>query len=161
MTGRVQVSPLTWDAFHIIEWAGNSGRGTKEIALFRNQTAVRALCPAAILCFFITAQSFAAQRNNGTGTRDGAAVSGVDQAHRIDCEGRPAEVSGSGNHIDFTGDCPSLTVNGVDNRISITLRPGAPLSVSGVDNVVTWRVAGKGKPRLSVQGVDNQVRPSP
>lgn len=127
--------------------------------MFRNQTAVRALYPAAILCLFITTQSLAAQRNNGTGTRDGAAVSGVDQAHQIDCGGQPAEVSGSDNHIDFVGDCPSLTVNGVGNQISITLRPGAPLTVSGVDNVVTWRVAGKGRPRLAVSGVDNQVRP--
>lgn len=119
---------------------------------------MRAVYPAALLCIVAT-PSFAAQRNQGAGTREGASINGVDQAHQVDCEGRPAEVSGSGNHINFTGDCPSLTVNGVDNQISITLRPGASLRVSGVDNVVTWRVSGKGKPRVSVQGVDNQVRP--
>ncbi|WP_428683008.1 DUF3060 domain-containing protein [Sphingopyxis sp.] len=129
--------------------------------MFRNQAAVRALYPVAVLGLLVTLPAVAAQRNQGTGTRDGSLINGVDQAHQIDCEGRPAEVSGSGNRIDFTGDCPSLIVNGVDNQISITLRPGALVQVSGVENVVTWRVSGKGKPRVSVQGVDNQVRPSP
>jgi len=129
--------------------------------LFRNRAAVPAAIPAAIFSLLLTAPSIAAaQRNQGTGTRDGSSINGVDQAHQVDCEGQPAEVSGSGNRIDFTGDCPALTVNGVDNQISITLRPGAPLRVSGVDNVVTWRVSGKGKPRIAVQGVDNQVRPA-
>ncbi len=126
--------------------------------MFRYHAAAKYLLPALAASLAFTAAPLAAQRNNGTGTRDGAAVSGVDQAHRIDCGGQPAQVSGSDNHIDFVGDCPGLTVNGVGNQISITLRPGAPLSVSGVDNVVTWRVAGKGKPRLAVSGVDNQVR---
>ena len=107
-----------------------------------------------------TTPLLAMQRGQGTGTRAGASVNGVDQAQAIDCGGRPAEVSGSGNRINFTGDCPSLTVNGVDNEIGIVLRPGAPLSVSGVDNVVIWRVSGQGKPKVSVQGVDNQVRPA-
>ncbi len=91
-------------------------------------------------------------------TRDGAAVNGVDQTLTIDCEGRPAAVSGSDNRITFVGDCPSLTLNGVDNEVTISLRAGAPLKVSGVDNVVTWRVDGKGRPKVSIQGVDNQVR---
>ena len=128
--------------------------------MFRYHVAAKYLLPVLTANLAFTAAPLAAQSHSGAGTRDGAAISGVDQAHRIDCEGRPAEVSGSDNHIDFTGDCPSLTVNGVGNRIGITLRPGAPLSVSGVDNVVTWRVAGKGKPKLAVSGVDNQVRPA-
>ena len=68
-------------------------------------------------------------------------------------------MSGSDNHIRFVGDCPGLTVSGVGNQISITVKPGAPIQVSGVDNVVEWRVAGQGKPRVSVSGVDNHVRP--
>lgn len=107
----------------------------------------------------LAAAPLTAQPRQGTGTRDGASINGVDQAHQVDCEGRPAEVSGSGNRIDFVGDCPGLTVNGVDNQISIILPPGADLRVSGVDNVVSWRIRGNGKPRISVQGVDNQVRP--
>ena len=128
--------------------------------MFRYHLAAKFLFPAIATSLALAAAPLAAQQRSGTGTRDGAAVHGVEQAHRIDCEGRPAEVSGSDNRIDFVGDCPGLTVNGVDNRISILLRPGAPLHVSGVDNVVTWRVAGKGKPRVSVEGVDNQVGPS-
>ena len=93
-----------------------------------------------------------------SGTRDGAAVNGVDQTLTIDCEGRPAAVSGSDNRITFVGDCPSLTLNGVDNQVTVSLRPGAPLKVSGVDNIVTWRINGKGRPKVSIQGVDNQIR---
>ena len=93
-----------------------------------------------------------------SGTRDGASVNGVDQMLTIDCEGRPAAVSGSDNRINFVGDCPSLTLSGVDNQVTVSLRAGAPLKVSGVDNVVTWRVNGKGRPKVSIQGVDNQVR---
>ncbi|HWW58235.1 MAG TPA: DUF3060 domain-containing protein [Sphingopyxis sp.] len=128
--------------------------------MFHTRAAAKSLFPALAASLVLAAAPLAAQQRGGTGTRDGAAVHGVEQVHRIDCGGRPAEVSGSDNRIDFVGDCPGLTVNGVDNEISIVLRPGAPLSVSGVDNVVTWRVNGKGKPRVSVQGVDNRVRPS-
>lgn len=129
--------------------------------MFRNRTAIRMLFPAALFSLLAASPSLAMQRNEGAGTRNGSTINGVDQMHEVDCEGRPAEVSGTGNRISFTGDCPALTVNGVDNRIAIVLRPGAPLSVSGVDNVVTWRVNGKGKPRIAVQGVDNQVRSAP
>lgn len=127
--------------------------------MFRTRATAKFLLPALAISLANVAAPAAAQPGQGTGTRSGASINGVDQAHQIDCQGRPAEVSGSGNNIDFVGDCPSLTVNGVDNQISIILRPGASLSVSGVDNVVSWKVSGKGKPRISVQGVDNRVQP--
>ncbi|WP_093511664.1 DUF3060 domain-containing protein [Sphingopyxis sp. YR583] len=129
------------------------------MTLFRYHAAAKFLFPALATSFILAAVPSAAQPRQGTGTRAGASINGVDQANEVDCQGRPAEVSGSGNRINFTGDCPSLTVNGVDNEISILLPPGADLRVSGVDNIVTWQVRGKGKPRVSVQGVDNQVRP--
>ncbi|MCA0210170.1 MAG: DUF3060 domain-containing protein [Proteobacteria bacterium] len=128
--------------------------------MFQTRGAVKFLAPAFAAGLALAATPLAAQPRQGTGTRDGASINGVDQTHQVDCEGRPAEVSGSGNRINFVGDCPGLTVNGVDNQISIILPPGADLRVSGVDNVVSWRVRGNGKPRISVQGVDNQVRPS-
>jgi len=129
------------------------------MTLFRNRAALKLLFPTFATGLALAAAPLAAQPGQGAGTRNGASINGVDQMHEIDCQGRPAEVSGSDNKINFVGDCPSLTVNGVDNQISIILRPGAPLSVSGVDNVVNWRVSGKGKPRVSVQGVDNRVQP--
>ena len=129
------------------------------MALFQTCSAEKFLLSTFAAGLALAASPLAAQPRQGTGTRDGASINGVDQAHQIDCEGRPAEVSGSGNRIDFVGDCPGLTVNGVDNQISIILPPGADLRVSGVDNVVSWRIRGNGKPRISVQGVDNQVRP--
>lgn len=129
------------------------------MTLFRTYAAMKLLLPALTAGLAVVAAPLAAQPGQGAGTRNGASINGVDQMHQIDCEGRPAEVSGSDNKINFVGDCPSLTVNGVDNQISIILRPGAPLRVSGVDNVVSWKVSGKGKPRVSVQGVDNRVQP--
>lgn len=126
--------------------------------MFRHHSAAKTLFASSIIAFALALPSQAAQRQ-GAGTRDGASISGVDQAHEIDCRGRPAAVSGSDNHIRFVGDCPGLTVSGVGNQISITVKPGAPIQVSGVDNVVEWRVAGQGKPRVSVSGVDNHVRP--
>ncbi len=114
----------------------------------------KALIAAGLLGLLAPVHAVAAQ----SGTRDGAAVNGVEQTLTIDCEGRPAAVSGSDNRITFVGDCPSLTLNGVDNQVTISLRAGAPLKVSGVDNIVTWRVNGKGRPKISIQGVDNQVR---
>ena len=128
--------------------------------MFRHHGAVKFLLPVLVTTAALAAAPISAQPRQGTGTREGASINGVDQANEVDCQGRPAEVSGSGNRINFVGDCPSLTVNGVDNQISILLPPGADLRVSGVDNVVTWQARGKGKPRISVQGVDNQVRPA-
>ena len=127
--------------------------------MFQSRGALKFLIPAFATSLALVAAPLAAQPRQGTGTRDGASINGVDQANEVDCGGRPAEVSGSGNRINFVGDCPGLTVNGVDNEIHIILPPGAELRVSGVENVVTWQVRGKGKPRVSVQGVDNQVRP--
>ena len=130
--------------------------------MFRDHLAAKTFFASTFIALALALPSQAAQRQGagqGTGTRSGASISGVDQAQQIDCGGRPAEVSGSGNNIHFTGDCPGLTVNGVDNRIRITVQPGAPISVSGVQNIVSWSVAGQGKPRVSVTGVDNQVRP--
>ena len=114
----------------------------------------KALIAAGLLGLLAPIHAVAAQSD----TRDGATVNGVEQTLTIDCEGRPAAVSGSDNRITFVGDCPSLTLNGVDNQVTISLRAGAPLKVSGVDNIVTWRVNGKGRPKVSIQGVDNQVR---
>lgn len=130
------------------------------MTLFQIRSVAEFLLPTFAAGFALAAVPLAAQPPQGAGTRDGASINGVDQAKEIDCQGRPAEVSGSGNRINFIGDCPSLTVNGVDNQIGILLPPGAELRVSGVDNVVTWRVRGQGKPRISVQGVDNRVLPS-
>ncbi|MGN6690224.1 MAG: DUF3060 domain-containing protein [Sphingopyxis sp.] len=118
-----------------------------------------ALSSPLILGLLLATPSLAVQHDRGTGTRDGSSVSGVDQAHDVDCGGRPAKVSGSGNRINFTGDCPGLVVSGVDNQVAISLRPGASIQVSGASNVISWRIAGGGKPRLTISGVDNQVRP--
>ena len=99
----------------------------------------------------------ASGQTHSAGVRNGASLNGVDQAQSIDCEGQPAEVSGTGNTIAYVGDCPALTVNGTHNQISITLRPGARVTVAGVENVVRWRVSGKGRPAISSSGVGNRI----
>lgn len=137
----------------MIDSMGISG-DSKEALLSLSNINRNILVSIVALSFAIPMPAIALQ----SGTHDGATVNGVDQTLEIDCKGRPAMVSGSDNQINFIGDCPSLTLNGVDNRVTISLRPGAPVRVSGVDNVVTWRINGKGRPSVSVKGVDNQVR---
>lgn len=112
---------------------------------------------ATSIAALLSIPSAAIAQSRGTGARNGANVSGVEIDQSVDCQGRPATVSGTGNRITFGGDCPGLTVSGTDNEIHITLRPGATIRVSGVDNTVTWRVNGQGRPRVAVSGVGNRV----
>ena len=82
-------------------------------------------------------------------------INGVDQRQTIACNGRRVAISGSGNVVQLTGTCASLDVNGVDNQITITVAPEGHISVAGTGQVVRW--SSTGRPRVSVQGVDNQV----
>lgn len=120
--------------------------------MIRNISALASICAATALLVVP-----AAAQSGTAGTRDGAVVSGVGQSQTIDCQGLSAAVTGSDNDITFTGDCPGLTVTGTGNQVRVTLRPGAPIRVSGVDNSVSWRIAGNGKPRTSISGVNNRV----
>lgn len=82
-------------------------------------------------------------------------IAGVGQQRTIPCEGRPVEVAGTGHDLTFTGDCAGLDLKGSGNRVTIDLKPGAPLNVEGIDQTVRWRSSTQ--PRQSVAGVGNSI----
>lgn len=127
----------------------------QEMALPMKNLVSRSL--TASIAIMAALPTMASGQSGGSGAQNGAAVSGVGKTSVIDCQGGPAQVSGTENHISFTGACSGLTVSGVDNQINILLRSGAAIHVSGTDNVVTWRMEGKGRPAISISGVDNRV----
>ena len=111
-----------------------------------------ALC-AALVAVVIPATTVAMQR----GTRSGASVSGIGQQLEIDCRGQRATVSGTDHRITFVGDCPSLSVSGMNNTVSVVIPGGGGISVSGSNNNVRWQSTGNGRPSISVTGSGNRV----
>jgi hypothetical protein len=93
----------------------------------------------------------------GTAARTGETIeiNGVDQRQTIACDGRRVAISGSDNVIQLTGTCASLDLNGVDNQVTLTVAPDGHIAVAGTGQVVRW--SSTGRPRVNVQGVDNQV----
>ena len=61
--------------------------------------------------------------------------------------------------ITLTGTCASLDVSGAANTVTVTLAPGAPLTVAGSGQKVHWRSSGE--PRQDFSGVDNDIRRLP
>ena len=82
-------------------------------------------------------------------------ISGNGYKRTYPCNGRPATVEGTDHVITFTGTCASLEVNGVNNRISIELVPGARLGVNGTENEIRWR--SRGEPKQDLGGIDNKI----
>lgn len=82
-------------------------------------------------------------------------IAGVGQQRTVACEGRHVEVAGTNHDLVFTGSCAGLTLQGSSNRVTIDLRPGAPVTVEGIDQTVRWRSSAP--PRQSVAGVGNSV----
>lgn len=101
--------------------------------------------------------SAAPMMQSGTAARTSETieVNGVGQRQTIPCDGRRVAISGSDNVIELTGTCASLDLNGVDNRITLAVAPNGTISVAGTGQVVLW--TSTGRPRVSVQGVDNRV----
>jgi hypothetical protein len=95
-----------------------------------------------------------------TGIGEASAQVGVTQSNQkktIACGGQDAAVTGSLNDIIFTGDCPSVTIKGSENTISIEAT--GQIRVVGTKNKVTWqRVIGDDKtPRVSSSGLGNVI----
>ncbi|MFN3558486.1 MAG: DUF3060 domain-containing protein [Brevundimonas sp.] len=104
---------------------------------------------------FTAAASPMPQSGTAARTDEVIAINGVDQRQTIPCNGRRVAISGSGNVIQLTGVCASLDLNGVDNRVTLTVAPNGTLSVAGTGQVVRW--SSTGRPRVNSQGVDNQI----
>lgn len=105
------------------------------------------------------AWSAAAAPAGQTGTRasssEAITINGVGQRQTLACDNRRVAISGTENAITLTGTCAGLDLMGTDNEVTLTLAPNATVNVSGSDQTVRWRSSGR--PRISVQGVDNQV----
>lgn len=104
---------------------------------------------------FTAVASPAPQSGTAARTDEVIAINGVDQRQTIPCNGRRVAISGSDNVIQLTGTCASLDINGVDNRVTVTVAPNGSISVSGTGQVVNW--SSTGSPRISNQGVDNRI----
>lgn len=79
-----------------------------------------------------------------------------------DCARRDASVGGNQNTLRLTGNCRTLAVSGNRNTVRVELAPGAPLTVSGNDNVVSWtqRLAGP-PPTITDSGSRNRIEGPP
>ncbi len=84
------------------------------------------------------------------------------QTVAADCAGRPAEVSGNGNKITFSGICRELRVRGGGNVITIQFASGAALDIEGSGNRIRYTMAGGSvPPTLRISGNDTDVAPEP
>lgn len=119
---------------------------------------LRLFAAALILGTGLTGAAVAApagQTGTANRTSDVIEINGVDQRQTIPCNGRRVAISGSGNVVQLTGTCASLDLNGVDNQVTLTVAADGHISVAGTGQVVRW--SSPGRPRVGVQGVDNQV----
>jgi hypothetical protein len=70
--------------------------------------------------------------------------------------GQAIEVNGMGQQVTLTGECGKVTVAGTDNEVQ--LEAASAISVSGVNNQVTWRRGVSGKaPSIARSGLRNKV----
>jgi hypothetical protein len=86
-------------------------------------------------------------------------IAGIGQENTVACDGRAVVVEGTDHDLTFTGDCAGLKLTGTGSKVTIDLRPGAVVSVTGTDQTVRWRSAKA--PKVSVTGVDNHVSKAP
>ena len=76
----------------------------------------------------------------------------------LNCAGKAAQISGSGNMLTILGDCSQLEVFGSNNRIAITLATGAMVQVFGSNNDVTWSMQSGTPPKIETVGLANTIR---
>jgi len=79
----------------------------------------------------------------------------VNQRQTLPCNRRQVVIAGSGNVIGLSGTCAGLDLTGVDNEVAINLAPDARVTVAGTGNQLRW--SSTGRPRISVEGVENEV----
>lgn len=74
----------------------------------------------------------------------------------LNCAGRNMTITGSGGRVNLLGRCPSLTVSGNGNTVSI--EQAGKIAVRGNGNTVTWRKTLYGsRPVLRLSGSGNRV----
>lgn len=76
-------------------------------------------------------------------------------SYRCGTASGPVTVTGNGSTLSFTGDCPTITIKGSQNKLDIT-RVSA-LDVSGDNNTVGWTSAPNGGPEVNDTGTANTI----
>jgi hypothetical protein len=84
------------------------------------------------------------------------AVSQSNLKKSFDCGGKEATIVGSQNELTLTGECPTLTVKGSQNTISV--EAVGTIRVVGTMNKVTWQRSTIDKgPKITRSGLDNVI----
>jgi hypothetical protein len=89
---------------------------------------------------------------------DAVSVTGSNVTESLDCRGGGASVTGSDDVLNLTGGCTALKVAGSNNRVIIDVARGATISVTGSNNIVTWKSDGDAPPQVVQTGSDNTVQ---
>ena len=80
----------------------------------------------------------------------GLLLDGDDRQRLAQCAAQDVTVTGKRSAYVLRGGCKSLTVRGDLLTVRADLMPGARIAVTGRGTVVTWAVAGKGRPPAAV-----------
>ncbi len=82
-------------------------------------------------------------------------ISGSGHQRKIACDGRKLEVVGSDHVVTATGVCGTVEVFGVNNQVSVEVKPKGKLEIAGTDHTVRWK--SEGKISQSVSGTGHKV----
>ncbi len=82
-------------------------------------------------------------------------ISGADYHKTYPCNNRDVMIAGSKHVITLTGTCRSLDISGAENMVTLTLAPGAKMTVSGSRQVVKWRSTRQ--PISDISGIEHQI----
>lgn len=97
--------------------------------------------------------------NSAQPLEGGMTFDGVEQSWTVKCDGTKVQsvvVNGTENKAAITGSCKSITVNGVDNKV--TAEYVGNITLTGTDNSVTYKMGLDGKaPKVVSSGVDNKA----
>ena len=86
-------------------------------------------------------------------------LAGDDQDRLADCAGHDVLVTGTRSSYIIRGACPSIVVRGDLLTVQAAVRSGARIAVTGRGSVVSWTLAGKGHPPVSVvRGAGSRVQ---
>ncbi|ORB85158.1 hypothetical protein B1987_16715 [Mycobacterium kansasii] len=80
-------------------------------------------------------------------------VSGLDENKTLVCNDSVVEISGMSNTVVIAGHCASLTVSGIENKVTVDAVD--TIEASGINNQVTYH---SGSPRVSKSGSGNVVQ---
>ena len=119
--------------------------------------------PVFAATLLLAASAAAAQPATPSGDADadagGTHFHGNHAFRAFNCRGGDAVISGDANQLKLT-DCSRLTLTGARNQITVVLSSPGDITVSGSKNAVRYRSPDDGAPRITDNGVDDDIRPT-